>query len=125
MTRWISLWAPVLGFMVLLWFLSGRSDVPAAKYVSDKLLHVTAYAGFGMLSLRACHGGVRPLRRGSTLLAILLAVGYGAVDEWHQSWVPGRFSSVGDWIADVVGVGLAVLLFAVLACARRATADSR
>jgi VanZ family protein len=113
--RWISLWSPVVGFMLLVWFLSGQSDIPAAEYVSDKLLHVVAYAGFGLFSLRACHGGVRPLRRGPTLLAILLAVGYAGVDEWHQSWVQGRFSSVGDWIADVLGVGLAVMLFALLA----------
>jgi VanZ family protein len=33
---------------------------------------------------------------------------FGAVDEWRQRWVPGRMPDVRDWIADVVGVLLAL-----------------
>ena len=117
--RWLSLWAPVFGFMALIWLLSGQSDVPAAEYVSDKLLHVVGYGVFGLLCLRACHGGLGKLRRGPALAAILFGVGYAAVDEMHQAWVPGRFSSLGDWGADVVGVGLAVLLVAALGAVTR------
>ena len=31
---------------------------------------------------------------------------YGATDEWHQSFVPGRDASVLDWLADLCGVTL-------------------
>lgn len=27
----------------------------------------------------------------------------GAIDEIHQSFVPGRFSSIFDWFADLLG----------------------
>jgi VanZ family protein len=42
---------------------------------------------------------------------LLIGVGYGALDEWHQSFVPGRELSAGDWVADSTGVMLGLLLF--------------
>ena len=32
---------------------------------------------------------------------------YGATDEWHQSFVPGRDADVRDLVADAVGAALA------------------
>ena len=109
----ISLWAPVLAFMALIFLLSAQSDLPPVERVSDKTLHVLAYFVFGLLCLRATHGGIRPLRAGPALAALLLVVGYGALDEWHQSWVPGRTPSVLDWVADSVGAGLACAALAL------------
>ncbi len=40
-------------------------------------------------------------------VAIVLASAWGAVDEWHQSGVPGRTASIADLLADVVGAALA------------------
>ena len=37
---------------------------------------------------------------------------FGATDEWHQSFVPGRASEVKDWVADTLGAALAVSLYA-------------
>lgn len=33
---------------------------------------------------------------------------YGLIDEIHQSFVPGRFCSVFDWLADTMGAGMGV-----------------
>ena len=43
-------------------------------------------------------------------MAIALASFYGMTDEFHQSFVPFRYSHVLDWVADTVGAGLGVLL---------------
>ena len=47
---------------------------------------------------------------------MLMAVGvtslYGATDEWHQSYVPGRYAEVADWVADTLGALLATVLYA-------------
>jgi VanZ family protein len=43
---------------------------------------------------------------------LIIGAGYGALDEWHQSFVPGRDANLGDWMADVVGVMLGLMLFA-------------
>jgi VanZ family protein len=105
--------------MALIFFLSAQSDLPAVERVSDKTLHVAAYFVFGLLCLRATHGGFVPLRVGPVLAAVALAVAYGGLDEWHQSWVPGRTPSVLDWVADGVGVALACAAVALWTRFRR------
>jgi VanZ family protein len=37
---------------------------------------------------------------------------YGLFDEWHQSFVPGRFASLGDVGLNVAGVALGIWLSA-------------
>jgi VanZ family protein len=106
--RFISLWGPVVAFMVSVYVLAGREGLPVGERLLDKALHVAAYMLFGWLCLRAFHGGIRPLRRWPTVLAMLLTLAYGAIDEWHQLYVPGRHPSLLDWLADAVGGGLAL-----------------
>jgi VanZ family protein len=45
---------------------------------------------------------------------------YGASDELHQSFIPGRSPEIGDWVADTLGALIAVLLVAWLVKNRRA-----
>ena len=95
--------------MALVYGLSAQATLPAVESVGDKLVHVGAYALFGLLCLRAFHGGFGELRYGPAILAMSTAALYGALDEWHQSFVPGRDPSVLDWVADVSGAGLSLL----------------
>lgn len=44
-----------------------------------------------------------------TLIAVLL----GGVEEIHQYFTPGRQADWGDWLADAVGVGIALAIYAV------------
>jgi len=43
-------------------------------------------------------------------LSFAASAASGALDEWHQSFVPGRSSSVGDFLVDVLGIGAMLLL---------------
>ena len=97
--------------MIGLFFLSAQvaPPMPILKN-SDKLAHAVAYCLLGALSLRACHRGIGPLRQWPTLLAMLMTLTYGALDEWHQAYVPGRFPSLYDWFADAAGAGLSIVL---------------
>jgi len=112
--------------MGLLYLASSRSGLVTDGRVSDKFLHVVAYLVLGWFVLRATHGGVSELRPGPTIAAFLLAVGYGVSDELHQLYVPGRYASVGDGIADALGAGLSILLMGFMGSlrARRAKAGS-
>lgn len=116
--RIVSLWAPVGAFMALLQILSSQSSLPASGLVWDKLLHTAAYCAFGVLCLRAFHGGVTPLRPTPAALAMLLTLGYAVLDELHQARVPGRDASLFDWIADAVGAASACLVVAFVIRAR-------
>jgi VanZ family protein len=80
----------------------------------DKAAHIVAYLVLGLLCMRAAHGGIGSLRMRPTLVAVSLGAAYGMLDEWHQSLVPGRHSSVADWVADATGVLLAVACAAMI-----------
>ncbi len=72
----------------------------------DKVVH---FAVYGLLATLVCRTGAGV--RGA-LLGLLAASAFGATDEWHQSFVPGRSCDVLDWLADTVGAALAVALYA-------------
>lgn len=105
MSRRAHKWTPVLAYMAGLFALSSVSNPPALPgEPSDKLVHAVLYAGLGSVSLRAVVD-----RRWSRITArraldaVLIAVAYGAFDEFHQSFVAGRQSDLADLIADASG----------------------
>ena len=112
--RIASLWGPVLAFMLAVYLYSLQELVVAPSRISDKVLHAGAYGLFGLLCIRATHGGLRPLRLLPTTLALLLSLAYGGFDEWLQSRISWRDSSAADWAADAAGVMLAVAATALL-----------
>jgi VanZ family protein len=71
----------------------------------DKIGHFLAYCGMALLASLSFH--VRATR----LVALLAAVGVGALLEWGQWSVPGRDMSLADGIANALGVGTGALLF--------------
>lgn len=84
---------------------------PRVRPEWNQAIHLVAYAVFGVLCLRAFHGGFTAfLRTRQTLLAVILALGYAFLDEWNQTRIVGREASVADWLVDAAGVGLAVLV---------------
>lgn len=68
----------------------------------DKLAHAGVFGAIAFL----LHGGLRL----PGWLAVMLAVLVGAGDEIHQSFLPGRAAGLDDWLADLAGAVLAVLL---------------
>ncbi len=73
----------------------------------DKVAHFSVYAILGTLVARA----LLPTRALPVLTIAFIGIAtFGALDELHQNWIPGRDASVADWIADISGalVGLAV-----------------
>ncbi|WP_409331529.1 VanZ family protein [Trujillonella humicola] len=85
-------------------------DVPPAFFGVDKVVHVVLFAA---LAVAGRWAGV-PAR----LLALLLT-GYALVSEVVQALAPlDRSGSVGDWLADVLGVALGLLAWAGIARGR-------
>ena len=87
---------------------------------SDKLAHFGAYGLLGLLTARALLAA--PRRRSAWVGAAIGISAYGAIDEVHQRFIPGRFADVADWAADSVG-GIAGLT-AMAALSRRAHATT-
>jgi len=100
--------------MVAIFLVSAQSSLPMPEEIWDKGLHVGAYGLFGVLCLRAFHGGLRPLRLRESVTAVAWSLGYALLDEWHQAHVPGRVASVLDWLADALGTLLSLPLVVVV-----------
>ncbi len=107
--RQLLAWFAVLSYCGLLYYLSDQPSLrlPQVMPSSDTVAHVVAYAVLGWLwtvALRQTWEGCSSLA--ILLFALLFTLVYGLSDEWHQSFVPGRVSSMADVIADVIGGGL-------------------
>jgi VanZ family protein len=104
LSRHAALWLPPLVYMALIFMFSSESNpIPdVTEHVWDKLLHTVEYGTLAILLARAFAGeGLAWLS--ASVIAIMLTIGYGATDEYHQWFVPGRSSDVRDWVADSLG----------------------
>lgn len=110
----LSLWAPVVACAGALFYLSSQSTLPVSVVSSDLVAHAVVYTVLGLLSHRAFHGGVRPIRWRPALAALALTIVYGATDELHQAFVPGRDTSLLDLAADTAGALVATAIFAAV-----------
>ncbi len=69
------------------------------------LLHIPAYAGLTFLLVRAMSAWSSTTRR-HLVIAVIVASVYGALDEVHQYYVPGRFFSLIDMTLNAAGAVL-------------------
>jgi VanZ family protein len=106
---------PMITVMGIIFFLSNQPgdslelpDIPDL----DKALHSIAY---GVLALSALFAipeqkyQANPYRISG--LVVLFCLLYGISDEFHQTFVPGRFSSVLDLVADTIGAVVVVFVW--------------
>ncbi|HEX7039380.1 MAG TPA: VanZ family protein [Trueperaceae bacterium] len=98
--------------LAVLWaaFIFWQSSTPDAGGMldwlppgSDKVAHAVAFLVLA---------GLLTLATGRPLVAAALAVLYGASDEVHQAFVPGRSSDALDLVADTAGAALGAWLVA-------------
>jgi VanZ family protein len=111
--RGVAPFLPAVVYAGIIFALSAQSNplqfLPPELLLQDKLLHAIEYAALGALLVPALRLAGR-----SPVAALALAVGlaslYGATDEFHQSFVPGRSADVLDWVADTLGAALGALV---------------
>ena len=113
MRRVAVAFAPAAAYALVIFALSSQPNplpfVPQGFFTHDKLLHTLEYAVLGALLAPALRfAGMGP--RGALLAAATLGSLYGATDEIHQAFVPGRTADALDWVADTLGAGLGALL---------------
>lgn len=84
-----------------------KIDIP----IIDKLFHFVEYFILGALLLRAfANSSHKTNFKLILLLSILIASIYGALDEFHQRFVPGRSPEIFDIFSDIMGSLLGALL---------------
>ena len=90
-------------------------DVPNIQ-INDKIEHILAYGGLGFLlnlSLRI-QNKFTIVKKYPAWFTVLIVSSYGALDELHQLFIPGRSCDILDWTADTVGVIIGVTIMTIL-----------
>ncbi len=86
------------------------SDISLLSFAThaDKVLHFIAFFIGSILLGRALKLSTPLAWTALRMLVFLLIVGFGAIDEWHQLYTPGRSGAdLGDLMADAIGAALA------------------
>jgi VanZ family protein len=136
--RWLGRWWPALAWAVVIsvfstgtftaentgriiipllhWFLPSLPPKTLAlmHHVIRKCGHFTEYFILSLLILRGIRAGRHGTRLAWAAVAILLVAGYAALDEFHQSFVPGRTAAISDVLLDTTG-GITAQVVAALA----------
>ena len=131
--RAIPFYIATIIYAILIFYLSSQENVGetgANVFSLDKANHLFEYGILGVLLF--CSFYLTPLsyqwmnrfpnerfrtlrifngKRGKdAFFTFLLGSFYGITDELHQSFVPGRQASIGDFIADSLGVLLGIVV---------------
>ncbi len=101
------LWLPVLLWMGVIFIGSSIGSMPkVGGRTTDAIVHRTAhlieFAILGWLVLRALSDGRLPDRR-TFIIALIVVTVYGASDEFHQRFTPGRSSELSAVLFDAAG----------------------
>lgn len=110
---WVLL---LLAWAAILYLLSSRSTLPSGPEIpyKDKVLHFLYFSGGGFLIALILRQGRSTLPGAGWrwwLAGTFFGMLAGALDEYHQTFTPGRSGNdLGDWIADVTGAGTGALL---------------
>lgn len=105
----VSRWLPPAIFAALILVATSWPDIDLGRLPTkfDKVGHVGMYGIFGALVQRASNS---PAALRTVTLAWVGIALFAAIDEWHQGFISGRSPGIGDWIADVLGALIGLLL---------------
>ncbi len=82
--------------------------------VVRKAAHVTEYAALGFFTYLHAHFSGSFSEKTKMLASLGFCAFYGATDEIHQYFVPGRFSTALDVLIDTGGALIGILLLCLL-----------
>ncbi len=105
---------PAVSIAVAIFLVSNREQ-PEIFYefftFQDKVAHLLAYFVFGITIIIALASNIQSIKLKKIMIwTLLIGTLFGLSDEIHQYFVPGRESDFFDWIADLFGISLSLLL---------------
>lgn len=113
-SKFFKFWFPAIFYSVIIFCLSSIPNLraPLEENSFDKVIHIGEYLILGILSARALIHTQKQLSGAAIFWAVFLfCFFYGIGDEFHQSFVVGRFSDWKDALADTIGGSLGGWLY--------------
>ncbi len=112
--------SPALIWAAIIFYVSSLPAHKLPKFallISDKVIHAAIFLVLGLLVYHALEPRVKVNIFGwrRLLFAMVVVVVYGFIDEFHQSFVPGRKIDIMDATADAIGgviAGAIIYIFA-------------
>jgi VanZ like family len=103
-TKW---WLPVIVWMIVIFIGSSIGLLPrvggkTTDGIAHRVAHMIEFAVLGALTLRAV-SKERSVTKRDMAIALVICVVYGASDEFHQRFTPGRSSEGLSVLFDVAG----------------------
>lgn len=103
-SRWLPL-AATLAWAGVIFYLSSRSDMaltedPLWDFLTRKAAHAFVFGVLAFLAAATARAFELP---SPALVGLVVAVVYGALDEVHQGFVPGRSPQLRDVLVDAAG----------------------
>jgi VanZ family protein len=114
-TKFLSL-IPSITIMLGIFYISHQSQVPQIYLLTtleDKIQHFIAFFTLGvciqfyLMSLNLSFKKIM-------IITIFFGSLYGVSDEFHQSFVVGRYVEVLDWVADTVGTVASLSIYKLI-----------
>ena len=114
----IKYYLPVLVYILVILGMSSLNQNVVASItwgIEDFILHTVEYNILGVLLIWAFFRDKAPIElKSSYRLAVGVGLLIGMADEIYQSFVPTRFSTIEDVVADGFGVILSIITFNLL-----------
>lgn len=107
------IYIPLVVYWIILFTATTLPGGSAPKIAaSDKLKHFGGYFVLAALLHLTLHfqRKIKKFYKKPLLWTLIITSVYGALDEIHQLFVPGRNAELLDWIADISGALLAVVV---------------
>mgnify|MGYP001606051789 CR=1 FL=1 len=112
--KWIS-WTITILIFVFIFYISSLSFPPPSAgppSITATLYHISIFfllAIFLFISVLERKWGFKKI-----ILSISIVAVYAGLDELHQFFVPGRFTSFSDFLLDFAGIAIASLIYFIL-----------
>jgi VanZ family protein len=113
--RSVVAWLLVIAWAGLIFFVSDQPKETFQRLgFTGQVLsvggHLIVYFVLMILLVLALRASTKLSTKQVYLLAFLIVAIYGLSDEYHQSFVPGRTPTLVDWVVDLIGAALALLV---------------
>lgn len=115
MKRFFKYHFPFITWLLIIFIQSSfpAIELPKVEFISaDKLIHMGVYGLLTALCyVSLIHSEKQNIFSSKPILwSFIICTVYGASDEIHQYFVPNRSAEVQDWLADVGGVIMMILI---------------
>ncbi|MBU4511314.1 VanZ family protein [bacterium] len=104
--RKIFFWMLLIIYSVVIFIFSSRPEVGVEQlfYGQDKVMHFFTYGIQAFLCLAALSDKILLLKLFHYFLALIFSVSYGIFNEIYQYFIPEREFSLGDILANSLGI---------------------